>query len=141
MADAAIFFEFENERSALLAQDTLEELGYKTGFYSERNRPTLHVHVDGSELTSALEITQAHGGRLLEQELTDSEANIFAKAYNEGDFVSIPAHVINEDWNEQYATNSDTSSTNKDSSGFEAETEAFDPSGDDYGYFDAGIRL
>jgi hypothetical protein len=141
MNDTAIFFEFENERSALLAQDTLEELGYTTGFYTERERPTLHVQIDGSELTSALEIVQAYGGRLLERGLTDSEAAIFAKAYNEGDFIAIPAHVVNEDWNEQYATNSDAAASDKSDLRANEDDESFDPSGDDYGYFDAGIRL
>jgi hypothetical protein len=142
MYPGAIYFEFENARSALLAQDTLEELGYKTGFHSELNRPALHIQLDQNELTSALEIAQAHGGRLLEHEDGFSDSKAFSMAYDEHDFISIPAHIVNEDWTDDYAAHSDNPASGEageSDSGNGAEV--FDPSGDDYNHFNAGVRL
>ncbi|MDF2959037.1 MAG: hypothetical protein K0S39_772 [Paenibacillus sp.] len=139
----AIFFEFDNTASAKLAQGTLEELGYKTGLHSELSRPALHIEVDHSELVSALEIAQAHGGRLIEHGQGVSETDTYAIAYNNEDFISIPAHVINEDWPENYATTANAGPA--DGTAGESDSgngaEVFDPSGDGYNHFDAGIRL
>ncbi|NOU93547.1 hypothetical protein GC093_09990 [Paenibacillus sp. LMG 31456] len=138
----AIFFEFDSVASAELAQSTLEELGYQSGVHSELNNPTLHIQIDHTELTSALEIAQAHGGRLIEHGEGAREIDAYTQAYNTEDLISIPAHTVNEDWTDEYAT---AANVNNPAAGRAGESgsgnEAFDPSGDDYDYFDAGIHL
>lgn len=99
--NSAIWFQFEDQQSAGFAFDTLQELGYEPTIHPGEQKPTLHIHVDRSDLTSALEIAQAHGGVLIEQsDIEDGEA--FNQAYRL-DEVNIPAHVVNEDWPEWYA--------------------------------------
>lgn len=142
MTGAPIFFEFDNEQSATLAREMLEELGYPTGTHFEMERPTLHIQVERNDLTSALEIAQAHGGLLKEMQGLATESETYAMAYNEMDYIPIPAHVINEDWEEQYATSSDIAPgvvAGESDSGNGAQV--FDPSEDDYNHFDAGVRL
>jgi hypothetical protein len=143
MNEETIFFEFDNMVSATLAQNSLEELGYKTGLHSELSCPALHIQVDHSELTSALEIAQAHSGRLVGHGQGLTEADTYAKTYNNDGFIPIPAHVVNEDWTEDYATevnagNLVAGTTEESNTGNGAEV--LDPSGDDT-VFDAGVRL
>ncbi|MFC5450760.1 hypothetical protein [Paenibacillus aestuarii] len=134
-----IFFEFDQEREALLALDTLEELGYKPNMITEA-KPILHIHVDDQEMTSAIEIAQAHGGRLVERNVETTETAVYAMAYDLENSIRIPAHTVNEDWTESYATAS--SSAWRDADAIPSEDEAaFDPSADDYNHFSAGIRL
>ena len=141
MSSAPIFFEFENEQSAALARETLEELGYQAGMHTEMRHPTLHIQVDHSDLTSALEIAQAHGGMLVEQTYGATESDTYAMAYEEADYIRIPAHVVNEDWEESYAAGTAVAGTEAASSADGAAGQAFDPSGEDYDYFDAGVHL
>lgn len=145
MTGAPIFFEFENEKSARLAQEMLEELGYPTGIHDETTRPTLHIQVERNDLTSALEIAQAHGGSLKEMEGFATESETYAMAYNEADYIPIPAHFVNEDWEETYATNLDGGLPDTGAAAGESDSgngaEVFDPSEDDYSHFDAGVRL
>ncbi|MCE5168644.1 DNA/RNA helicase [Paenibacillus profundus] len=95
MPEAAIRFRFTDAASAMLAFDTLEELGY-TPAYDGDNHTELHVHVEKRDLTSALEIAEAHGGQLVEEaDLT--EVSVMNQAYGM-DWIPIPAHVVNEDW-------------------------------------------
>jgi hypothetical protein len=134
-----IFFEFEQEREALLALDTLEELGYKPNLLQDE-KPTLHIHVDAQEITSALEIAQAHGGRLVERKQAQTESEAYAMAYDLEGSIRIPAHTVNEDWPDGYANA--TASSLRDADAVPSEEEAaFDPSADDYNHFDAGVRL
>lgn len=133
-----IFFEFAQERDALLALDTLEELGYKPELLPETGRPTLHIHVDDQELTSALEIAQAHGGKLVERQQSRSEGDTYAMAYDLENSIRIPAHTVNEDWPEGYAEHDGPAAADAVPTDDEA---AFDPSADDYNRFSAGIRF
>lgn len=142
MTGVPIYFEFDNEQSAQLARETLEELGYHSGLHSEMKLPTLHIEVDGSELTSALEIAQAHGGRLKEVEGAGTESDTYAMAYNEADYISIPAHLVNEDQEEASTTNANSfpgvgAGESDEGNG----APVFDPSSDGYNHFDAGVRL
>jgi hypothetical protein len=141
MDSAPIFFEFDQEKDALLALDTLEELGYKPLLQQgEASKPLLHIHVDEQDLTSALEIAQAHGGRLVDRKESNvSEADVFAMAYDmEGSAIRIPAHIINEDWAEGYAE----SKAYQNNDGIPTHEEAmFDPSADEYDHFPTGIRM
>lgn len=91
--DSALLFDFNDAQSASLACETLRELGYETVLHDGSR---MHVHMEGSDLTSALEIAQSHGGQLVEQAQIDSEA-LTNSAYAM-DVISIPAHIVNEDW-------------------------------------------
>ncbi|MCZ8523896.1 MULTISPECIES: hypothetical protein [Paenibacillus] len=128
MNSAPITFEFETRKTALLAMDTLEELGYRTALHDEPQKPLLHVIVDRGDLTSALEIAEAHGGRLLETANFPSEPAVFALAYDPDGGIPIPAHLVGADEYDVTAASS-------------TEDDSFDPSGDDYNGFGAGIHL
>lgn len=142
MTGVPIYFEFENEQSAMLAKETLEELGYHAGLHQEWRLPTLHIEVGGSELTSALEIAQAHGGRLKEVDGAGTESDTYAMAYNDADYIAIPAHLVNEDLEEQAsAAASSFPGVGAGESDEGNGAPVFDPSSDDYNYFDAGVRL
>ncbi|OXM84932.1 hypothetical protein [Paenibacillus rigui] len=141
MSSAPIFFEFDTEQSAAMARETLEELGYRAGVHTEMKHPTVHLEVDHSELTSALEIAQAYGGRLVEREDGASELDTYAMAYDEADYIRIPAHVVNEDWDDSYATNEGAIGSEAVHSVDDEGKQPLDPSGDDYGYFDAGVHM
>lgn len=94
MRCASIHFQFGDGRSALLAMDTLQELGYLAvplGSGDPRNAAMLEVSVEKSDLTSALEIAHAHGGILLEG--GEGEAQTLMAAYGL-DAVPIPAHIV-----------------------------------------------
>jgi hypothetical protein len=132
-----IFFEFDQTRDALLALDTLEELGYKPDLL-EGERATLHIHLDEQEITSAIEIAQSHGGRLVDRPQTQSEQATYAMAYDLEGSIRIPAHTVNEDWSESYAASTEVADRDALPSDDEA---AFDPSADDYDHFSAGIRI
>ncbi|MGG1553700.1 MULTISPECIES: hypothetical protein [Paenibacillus] len=127
-----IFFEFGQKRDALLALDTLEELGYKPELLESEPRPTLHIHLDAQEITSAIEIAQAHGGRMVEKQ-AQAEQAAYAMAYDLEGSIRIPAHTVNEDWSDSYAAAADAVPSDDEA--------AFDPSADDYNHFSAGIRI
>lgn len=137
MSSAPIFFEFDQERDALLALDTLEELGYEPTIQTGEAKPTLHIHVDNEDLTSALEIAQAHGGRLVEKRESQPEEGVFAMAYDMEGSIRIPAHIVNEDWSEDYAQSTAYHADTE----FADEEETFDPSPEEYNHFQAGIRF
>jgi hypothetical protein len=108
MDEASIMFQFENRQAAFYAFDTLEELGYTPVFHTDEARPKLHIHVNQSDLTSALEIAQAHGGVFIEKQASEkanmTEHQAFLNSYfPDGEGITIPAHVVNEDWTEEYA--------------------------------------
>src|SRR5690242_3568309 len=101
MSSTPILFQFSSQDAALLAQDTLEELGYRVSRHSDASRPTLHVIVDRHDLTSALEIAQAHGGELTEGIGSYREDEAYTLAYDPDGMVPIPAHTVNEDWSDE----------------------------------------
>jgi len=91
--EAAIMFEFNDGSSATLASEILQQLGYSPVIH-DSNR--VHIHMEGSDLTSALEIAQAYGGQLVEQ--SEIEESIVTNTAYSLDAIAIPAHVVNEDW-------------------------------------------
>ncbi|MGG1637027.1 hypothetical protein [Paenibacillus sp. NRS-1760] len=91
--NSALLFDFNDAQSAALACETLRELGYETVLHEGSS---MHVHLEGSDLTSALEIAQSHGGQLVEQASIDADA-VTGTAYSL-DAIAIPAHLVNEDW-------------------------------------------
>jgi hypothetical protein len=100
----SILFHFPDARSAFLAFDTLEELGYEPVIEAERVPPSVHVHLHKCDITSALEIAQACGGRLADQQPM-AETSLYDDAYltqNREDEIEIPAHIVTEDFSEDY---------------------------------------
>jgi hypothetical protein len=118
MEKMPIYLQFAHEKTALQAFDTLQELEYNVEWLDhdhDEHLPTILLNVDNTDLTSALEIAQAHGGWLVEGKKSISEMDVLTAAY-ELDYVSIPAHVVNDE-------------------------EIGDPSEGDYDHFPAGVRL
>ncbi|WP_235941751.1 hypothetical protein [Paenibacillus puerhi] len=143
LSNTSIFFQFATNHDAYMALDTLEELGYRVSLHTETDRTVLHIDVERGDLISALEIGQAHGGRLLEADESPSETAAFALAYDPKGMIPIPAHLVNEDW-EGPGDGPDTSASdyvNRSSGAYQDEHLSFDPSGDDYDGFDAGIHM
>jgi hypothetical protein len=100
MQEASITFQFPDFKSAVTALDTLEELGYESSHHETSCGNVVHIHMERNDITSALEIAQAHGGALMEQATPENE--IYQSAYSM-DAIRIPAHTVNEDWTEDYA--------------------------------------
>lgn len=139
MSQAPIHFAFPDSASAAIALETLSELGYHAHKAEEAGHPGIRLYIDQNDLTSALEIAQAHGGTLLETDEAGARSETYNAAYDV-DAVPIPAHVVNEDWPESYFTSAEAAAIGAaDESG--AAPGTFDPSGDDYDHFSAGVRL
>jgi hypothetical protein len=118
MENIPIYFQFVHGKAALQAFDTLQELEYDVELLEHDHAahlPTLQLNVNHNDLTSALEIAQAHGGWLVEGKQAIPETDVLTSAYGL-DYVSIPAHVVNDE-------------------------EIGDPSEGDYDHFPAGVRL
>lgn len=141
MSHAPIYFEFPDSHAANLAVDTLAELGYHVHGTAIDGKPGLELYVEHNDLTSALEIAQATGGTLLDTDTTVSGHTAYEEAYAL-DSVPIPAHTVNEDWPESYFSDASQGAANEAGFANAADgPEAFDPSGDDYDHFPAGIKL
>ncbi len=97
MKHAALLFQFPGDSQAMLAAETLEELGYEPQLH-EGGR--LHIHVQNEDLTSALEIVQCCSGHLLEHAPAEA-VTVTDFAYGMDD-IPIPAHTVNEDWVDSY---------------------------------------
>lgn len=150
MNSVPIHFAFESMDAAVLAQETMQELGYQTELQKESGEPVLHAFVIGSDLASALEIGQSLGARFIEHTPgLPSESAAISSAYELGDTIPIPAHIVNEDWAESYSSFERREEADgrlefapgagtADHSG---EEEPFDPSGRSYDGFDAGLHI
>ncbi|WP_440116059.1 hypothetical protein [Paenibacillus sp. QZ-Y1] len=93
MDNSELQVHFSDGTALLAAKETLEELGYKP---YQSGPLELYVPTDRQDTQSAVEIVQSHGGSALfasPMEGLDQFQNI-----------SIPAHMVNEDWNEGYAS-------------------------------------
>lgn len=141
MSSTPLCFQFDTQKEAILARDTLEEIGYRISGHSHAEKPVLHVIVDRHDLTSALEIAQAHGGRLVQAGDSPNETEGFAMAYDMEGMIPIPAHLVNEDPVESEPDVSASAYVNRSSGAYQDERELFDPSGDDINGFDAGIHM
>jgi hypothetical protein len=97
MNHAALMFQFQDESQARLAGETLQDLGYEPQLH-EGGR--LHIHVQNEDLTSALEIVQCYAGQLMEHAPAEV-IDVTDIAYGMGD-IPIPAHTVNEDWEDHY---------------------------------------
>ncbi|NDI35164.1 hypothetical protein [Chengkuizengella sediminis] len=113
-----IIFEFEDRRSAFLALDTLEELGYEVFYHGDLSKPTLHIHIEKNDLTSALEIIQAHGGTMVEK--ASDESNYINAAYGiEIGQIPIPAHTVIEDLPEDYLSDNENNELKEQTNEYE----------------------
>jgi len=74
----AIHFQFQDANSAFSAYEMLEELGYDLRFRGTTHTD-IEIVIERSDLTSALEIAQAHGG-LLDGEVA-SASHVYKQAY------------------------------------------------------------
>lgn len=90
---AAILFDFIDSTSAWNAFTLLQELGYEPTLHTAIR---LHIHVIDEDLTSALEIVQAHGGHLVDEANDPVDKISFSALYRIAD-IAIPAHLVNED--------------------------------------------
>jgi hypothetical protein len=122
MEHDALLFQFENDEKARLAGDTLQELGYEPQIH-EGGR--VHIHVRREDLVSALEIVQACGGQMIERADADV-VTISNDAYGM-DCIQIPAHTVNEDWEEGYPSHQT----------LETEPATFHPDDGSYDHFEA----
>ncbi|WP_240941894.1 hypothetical protein [Paenibacillus sp. HB172176] len=130
---SAILFEFVDERSAKLANDMLQELGYESVMHSSTR---MHIHVEGCDLTSALEIALSHGGQLVEQ--ASIAMNAIANSAYAMDAITIPAHVVNEDWIDQEEEAEAADLHNRDD---DAEYESeFLPDSETYNHFSGDVH-
>ncbi|MEF3306631.1 hypothetical protein [Paenibacillus sp. GYB003] len=139
MSEAPIYFEFPDTPARKMALDTLKELGYHAHGTELGGKPGVQVFIDSNDLTSALEIAQASGGLLVETEDADAEPESYRLAYDL-DAVPIPAHIVGADWPESYYTEGGDATTDARGEA-DAGDAPFDPSGDDYDHFSAGVRL
>lgn len=108
-----LVFQFSDQPSAEQAFDTLKELGYKPGL--SRDNRFVQIQLESGDLTSALEISQAYGGMLAEEQGAEQLA-LFQQAYSvregyeEGlasrddteEALLVPAHLVTEDFPEFY---------------------------------------
>lgn len=101
----ALMMEFRDEAMASLAADTFDELGYEPYLHGSGR---LHIHVRNEDLTSALEIMQCHGGRIVDS--AHADAYSLTQAAYDLDAIPIPAHTVNEDWVDGYASEERTAS-------------------------------
>ncbi|MDF2722481.1 MAG: hypothetical protein K0Q59_2156 [Paenibacillus sp.] len=142
MSQAPLYFKFTDAATAKLALDTFVELSYHAHATEKDGASVVQLFLDHNDLTSALEIAQANGGTLLDtDERTRSEWHSYQNAY-ELDAVPIPAHVVNEDWPDAYFTSDVTTPPSQSAVwGAAPDGDSFDPSGEDYDHFSAGVRL
>jgi hypothetical protein len=132
--NSALLFDFNDAQSAALACETLRELGYETVLHDDSR---MHVHLEGSDLTSALEIAQAHGGQLVEQSHIDAGA-MTDSAYSL-DAIAIPAHLVNEDWTaDGQAEYADQLHNRDDDADYKEE---FLPDSGTYDHFSGDVRI
>lgn len=102
MKATPVAFRFDDHTSAVNAFNTLNELGYQPEFI-QGNPKGLLFFINDEDLTAALEIAQANGGSLAEDIMQRGEQEVLDCAYAMGE-LDIPAHLVNEDWTEAYAS-------------------------------------
>lgn len=93
MDDSELQVHFADNAALLAAQATLEELGYKP---YQSGPLELYIPTERQDKQSAVEIVQSHGGSAVFLSETDG--------LDQFQNISIPAHLVNEDWNAGYAS-------------------------------------
>lgn len=100
MDNSELQVHFSDGSALNAAKATLEELGYKP---YQSGPLELYIPTDRQDPQSAVEIVQSHGGSAVFASQTE-ELDQFQN-------ISIPAHLVNEDWNEGYASGNQRSQT------------------------------
>lgn len=78
-----IVYQFADMRTALEALDIFEELGYDPSLVeADGQPPKVAIRIIREDITSALEIGQAFGGTLLENEQGPEEGKAYEMAYD-----------------------------------------------------------
>ena len=134
-----ICFQFPDRQSARNALDTLRELGYRVDETETEDGAVVSVFIDRNDLTSALEIAQTTGGRLVERG-PETGLETFRTAYGT-DAVPIPAHTVVDERPDHAETDDprqEGQAGREDEKGADG---VIDPSGDDYDRFSAGITM
>lgn len=99
MSKDSFRFKFHNKQQAEQAYDTLQEIGYNA---AKTDGNGLSIRIHNQDVESALEICQAHEGTM-EEEGDSVNLGQIVSSYGPGDWI-IPAHTVNEDWDEAYLT-------------------------------------
>ncbi|MBB3112999.1 hypothetical protein FHS18_005101 [Paenibacillus phyllosphaerae] len=132
--DTALLFRFPDAPMAALAADTLKDLGYEPDLQGEQE---VHIHLHGSDLTSALEIAQSHGGVLAGQ--SPIQEGVLTQTAYSLDSIQIPAHLVNEDLVAQEELNATNHLRNRDDDGLDEN--AFLPDAGTYGFFSGDVHI
>jgi len=98
MTHDAIRLQFPDMRAASEAFELLQELDYRPEIVCEGESPELDVHIERSDVQSALEIALAYGGQLLEPGAVRPAPFRF-----DLEEIDIPAHTVTEDFPDDYA--------------------------------------
>ncbi|MBM7567726.1 hypothetical protein [Paenibacillus sacheonensis] len=130
--DTGLLFQFADSNAASLASGTFQELGYDPVI---QQGSEVHIHMRGDDITSALEIAQSHGGQLT-VESSIPEISLTNEAYRMEN-ITIPAHVVNEDWIAQEETPDSLRNHDDDA----PEADEFFPDDGSYGYFSGDVHI
>lgn len=98
----AITFTFADNRSAFQAYDTLAELGYRPVMSDSGGRSLVRVSLEKNDLISALEICHSFGGNLVERRAGEASETYSAAYALDAVDIDIPAHMVNEDFTDEY---------------------------------------
>lgn len=121
MNRAALMFQFPDESQARLAGETLMDLGYEP---QQHEGGRLHIHVQDEDLTSALEIVQCYAGQLLEH--APAEVVVVTDLAYGMDDIRIPAHTVNEDWEDSYLRAGQSSDSDPEEQDFSPDDGSYD---------------
>ncbi len=103
MDEPAVMIMFPDQTKARGAFETLLELGYKPEMLGSG---LMDVKIEQQDITTALEIVEAFGGEI-QEENSDSVRELITPSFSgkndtEFSYLSIPAHTVNEDLDEAY---------------------------------------
>ncbi|MCM3784878.1 hypothetical protein M3231_18070 [Neobacillus mesonae] len=103
MNEAAFIVRFQNEDKARKAYDMLMELGYKPNMLGGG---LMDCNIERQDVTSALEIIEAYGGEVQDDSNEQTHEALTPEMNQMSDtefaYLSIPAHTVNEDLDEDY---------------------------------------
>nr|WP_246628286.1 hypothetical protein [Paenibacillus oenotherae] len=126
-----MLFQFADAASAANASGVLRDLGYEPVVHQGGQ---VHIHLHGSDLTSALEIVQASGGTMVvHSSIEEAGGNMVLDEAYGMDAIPIPAHIVNEDWIAQ-----EDALHNRDDDASNAEDCL--PDGGTYSYFSGDVH-
>lgn len=101
MEEPAIMVMFPDQTKARGAYDTLHELGYKPEMLGAG---LMEVKIEQQDITTALEIVEVFEGKIQEENANRKKTSPHFVGDQDTEFayLSIPAHTVNEDLDEDY---------------------------------------